>query len=106
MAKRSRVFELDVEPTVASQAVREAIRGAGWDYAELSDHVEARESLDRLSCKQSPVKVGVRIRQDQAERVEVQLDGWVAGWGPIAGRQLPDRLQMLERTIRERSGVS
>jgi hypothetical protein len=106
VAKRSRVFELDVGPTVASLAIREAIRGAGWEYAELSDHVEARESLDRLSCKESPVKVGIRLHQDDAERVEIQLDGWVAGWGPIASR-LPDRLRMLERTIRERcSSVS
>ena len=106
MAKRSRVFELEVDSTVASRAVREAIRGAGWEYAELSDHVEARESTDRLSCRESPVKVGIRLRQDDAERVEIQLDGWVAGWGPIVSR-LPDRLRMLERTIRERcSSVS
>lgn len=102
MAMRSRVFELEVDPTVASRAVRAAIRGAGWEYAELGDHVEARESMDRLSCKESPAKVGIRLRQDDVERVEIQLDGWVAGWGPIANRQLPDRLRMLERTIRER----
>jgi hypothetical protein len=102
MAKRSRVFELDVDPNVASRAVREAIRGAGWEYSELGDHVEARESTDRLSCRESPVKVGIHLHQDDAERVAIHLDGWVAGWGPIANRQLPDRLRMLERTIRER----
>jgi hypothetical protein len=106
MAKRSRVFELDVASAVASRAVREAIRGAGWEYAEFGDRVEAYEDLSRLTCKQSPVKVEIRTSQDEAEHVEVQLDGWVAGWGPIANRQLPDRLQMLERTIRERSSVS
>jgi hypothetical protein len=105
MAKRSRVFELAVAPAVASQAVRDAIRGAGWECAEVDEHVEAREGLERLSCRESPMKVGIHLRPAGAERVEVELDGRVAGWGPVAYR-LPDRLLMLERTIRERSALS
>src|SRR4051812_3021837 len=106
MAKRSQVFELDVAPAAASRAVRAAIHGAGWEYAELSEHVEAYEDATRLCCRQAPVKVEIRVREDDAERVHIRLDGWVPGWGPIANGQLPNRLQMLERTIREHGSAS
>jgi hypothetical protein len=104
MAKRSRVFELDVAPTVVSQAIREAIREAGWDYDELGDHLEAHEDVTRLSCKEAPVTVAIHVREEDSG-VEIRLDGRVPGWGPIPSRQLPDRLQLLESTIRERSSV-
>jgi hypothetical protein len=105
MAKLSRAFDLDVTPTVASRAAREAIRGAGWNYEESGEQVEAREDVTRLCCKQAPVTVQISVRE-QDSGTEIRLEGRLPGWGPIPSRQLPDRLRMLERTIRERSGVS
>ena len=104
MAKRSQVFLLTVAPAEASRVVREAIDEAGWECEESGDHLDAREDMTRLCCRESPVKVEIRVREDDARRVQIRLDGWVAGWGPIANRQLPDRLRMLERTIRGRAG--
>jgi hypothetical protein len=101
MARRSHAFELDASPASASRAVRQAISEAGWEAAEMGDHVVAHEDATKLSCTISPVKAEIRVREQNPRRAQIQLDGWVAGWGPIANRQLPDRLRMLERVIRK-----
>jgi hypothetical protein len=100
MAKRSLSFEVDLSPSSASRAIREAIGEAGWECSETGDYMEAREDSTKLCCTISPVKAEIRVRECDG-RVQIQLDGSIPGWGPIASRQLPDRLQLLERVIRE-----
>ena len=60
----------------------------------------AHEDEGKLCCTISPVAAEIRVREHEG-RSRILLDGSIPGWGVIANRQLPDRLWMLERVIRE-----
>ena len=100
MAKRSHAFELNLNPDAASRAVRKAISKAGWESTEKGDFLEAHEDATKLCCTISPVAAEIRVREQEG-RSRIQLDVSIPGWGMIPNHQLPGRLRMLERVIRE-----
>jgi hypothetical protein len=100
MARAVKTFALELPRERALAACRTATAGIDWERVDGgSGELHGRQDPARLCCTSAPVSIEIALTGAGRERTAITLRAAVAGFGPIAGRDLRSAIATLEAAI-------
>lgn len=94
MSKLEQQFGLSVDGEVAIRLCREVSAGFGWRVLESSSQsISIKEVAPQSTSFTWPARIDIKIRSSSMSQCSIQLNGSVAGMGPIQRNHLQGQME-------------